>query len=1085
MDRSAPVRAALVSACFFLSGFSGLVNEVVWSRLFVYTIGCSHLSMAIVVSTFMGGLALGSWLGGPWADRSRNPLRLYGWLVGLTGILSGAVAPLLWLLDPALGVVYRLHDGDPGHPLFTALQVLACAGTILAPTTLMGATMPALVRHATTRPGEVGARVGTLYAVNSLGAVAGTAAGGLVLIGGIGLGWTLALAALIDVAVGTFVVLVLSRRATAPAALPVSPAAPVEPPRSRPAASRKEGPAGSAAPSAGVPRAIRIAVIAFGVSGFVDMCLQLAWTRALVHSIGNSTYAFSVIVGIFILGLAAGGWIAGRFADRLRDPITALGCVLVGIAIAAGATIPWLGMLPASLAWDLSHLEGQAAGFSEFMVRGAGSVAFAIFPSTLLMGMTFPLVGRIRSLAEPRVGRAVGTAYAANTLGSILGTAVTGFVLLPALGRTWMVLYLAVALGLVAGIAVLVAAPARRRAARMSILGGLTAVLLLSAYATRPYGIVEETEEPRLPWHPVIYARGAYYNLNLAGRFPSAEDYARSMIEIWKPLYYRDGAGSSVAVLEGRLRKAWTLSISGKPEASVEEGFSFDLQTQLLVGHIPLIAHPAPRQVLVLGLGSGMTLGSMTLNPDVERIDLLELSPEVLETGRTYFRGVNRDALSNPKVNVILGDGRNHLTHTARKYDVIGSEPSNFWIAGLGNLFTREFYDAVRSRLNPGGVFCQWVYGYRIRVDAYKIALRTFLDAFPHVTIWSNSMSDTFLLGSDEPIAIDLDRMARLLDRKDIAAELWAIGITAPEDLFRYWRADGPTLRAWVGEGPVNSDLFPILEFRSPLGLYDPEPGIPLLVADLGGRGPPPGLARGAAVDPAKIGAHWALGVSASRFFFNLHVGKADAVLEEYRRLAEAKDSWSIEYAGRRLAEQADMRMSWSSVLVKARAIQDAPALALADGFRPGPVQRPEQIEVFRKLAEDGPAGGWEQYFLLAQVEVQAGLTAEGMKSLEVARARKAPPFRVLHLQGIAQNMLGDHAGAEKTLRSAIDSVPPETPAEKAEATYNLGFCIESQGRFEDAAKTYLRAAEMGSDRDRARESIERCLKAAGAGGTR
>ncbi len=1070
--------------CFFLSGFSGLLNEVVWSRLFVYPMGSSHLSMALVVSVFMGGLALGSFLGGRFADRSASPLRLYGWLVLLAGLSSGAVVPLLWIVEPLLGSAYRLHDGAPDHPAYTLVKALVCAATILLPTTLMGATLPALARHMTGSLKEVGARLGTLYAVNTFGAVAGTGAAGFYLIGRFGMGWSAALAAAIDVLVGAAVLLAARRGVKERAGHPKA----VEPVL-EPQSLREEKLDGALRPAPDLtPRApvwpVRIAVLAFGVSGLVNMALQLGWTRALIISIGNSTYAFTVILGVFIFGLAAGGWIAGLFADRLRNPLAAFGWLLVLTALASGLTIPWLGLSPARFAMDLGSLaKSRTIDYVDFLWAGAGSVAIVILPATFLMGMGFPVVGRLRTLVEPAVGRAVGAAYASNTVGAILGTALTGFVLLPLLGRIWKLLYLAVGLGLLAGVAVLFAAPGPKRALRSSLAGAVVTAALVAAYFTRPYGVLPSPGETRMGWHPVVFAKGAFYEFSTAQRFDSLDAYVRGLTQFWEPLYYRDGDAASVAVLWNRRYNHTCLNISGKIDASVGDVFSYDHQTQLLLGHLPLLVHPRPHTVLNLGLGGGMSVGAMSIYPQVESVDLLELCPEVVEAARLCFGDANQAVLTNPKVRIIIGDGRNHLTHTTRSYDVISSEPSNFWIAGLGNLFTEDFYRILLDRLNPGGVVCQWIYGYNIRLQDYQTALRTILRVFPHVTVWTSSHGDTLLLCAKDPIVLDRAGIAAAMIDSGVRRDLASLGIAEPEDLFRYFQAEGEAIRSWIGDGPTNRDLFPVLEFSSPLGFFDPDPGVVLEISKIAPERLPSRLLKGFSPEETSAAAgRRKLGHALIRFFRAFNFNKRfDHALAEYEVMARSGDGWTLDNASRAFAERSrELGSQRQSVLKRAREIHDTPELCMADDFRPGPQGGAGQIEFFKRVAQSAPESRWEPYVALAQVQARAALLPDALKSLDAAEKRRAPAYKILHLRGVALGMQGDRASAEKYLREAVEKTPPRLEGEKGEAVYNLGFCLEGLGRSEEAVASYRQAIALGNDRVRAGIALARCLRSGG-----
>ncbi len=1072
----------LIYVCFFISGFSGLVYEIVWSRLFVYTMGTSNLSIAVVVSVFMGGLALGSGLGGRVADRVQSPLRTYAWLVIGVGLGSLAVFPLLWLATPVLGAAYGLHDGQPNHPFFTAVKALVCAASILVPTACMGATLPVLARHMTRTLKEVGARLGALYAVNTFGAVAGAAAAGFYLILQFGLAYTAVLAAALDILVGV-VILVFPSRAREPVP-DAKGARRAREPKASAARARPE----TVAPTA-VPWAVHIVVIAYAVSGFVNMCLQLGWTRALIIVVGHSTYGFSVIVAVFIFGLALGGWIAGRFADRLARPIAAFGWVLVLTAAASALTIPWLGMLPARFAWDMAGviLTGApgANDFARFMQAGALRTALAILPATILMGMTFPIVGRIRALSDHTVGRAVGIAYAANTVGAILGTAITGFVLIPLLGRIWMLLYLAVGLGLLAGIVVLLAAPGGNRGRRYALALAAVALLLAYCHATRPAGVLDSAsasspEEVRKHWNPLIFAHCSVRGIPMAHVFKSYEEYESALLDRWESLYYRDGEACSVAVMRTRADGYRSLHITGKADASAGQ-FTFDLQTQLLMGHLPVLVHGAPRECLNLGLGGGMSLGAMASYPGVESIDLLELSPEVVEAARRHFADANHGALDDPKVRTIIGDGRNHLAHTARRYDVISSEPSNFWIAGVGNLFSEEFYRIARDRLRPGGIVCQWIYGYNIRQEDYQTAVRTFLRVFPHVTMWANSMGDTLLLGSCEPLRCDRARMAEALKAEAVAGSLKSIGIEQPEDLFRYFVCDGDALRAWVGEGPLNRDLFPVLEFSSPLGYFGANARVVEKITAAAPGVIPPAMLQGFSEEGMRAAAMRRRHGLLLRDFFRLCAEKKfDAVLDVYRTFADEHDTWSATCAGFELPDRAfDMGERRAEYVAKARGIHDTAALCYLDGYKPGPAAGGAPIaEYFARLAQAAPAGRWDVYDRLAWLQFQAGRLDDAAASIAVAAQRGAPPYKVKWREGLSAGTRNDFAAAERLLAEAYALAPNDLRAERDKIAHDLAFCLERLGRTDAAVGMYRRAEKLGFDAEVIKKEIDRAERA-------
>lgn len=1069
-----------IHLCFFLSGFSGLVGEVVWSRLLSYTLGSSHLSIALVVSTFMAGLALGSALGGPLADRSPSPLRLYGWLVAAIGVLSALVPFALTLANPLLGAVYRLHDGEPGHPLFAAVRILVCGGTILVPTVLMGATLPALVRHVTRAGSGVGEGLGTLYGVNSLGAVAGTAAAGFWLVRTLGLDGTIALGAGTDLAVGVAVLLATrGERALGERGL-----RDLFPPRR---AARAPGDPGEGpAPREPLPAGVRLAVLAFGIAGFVNLCLQLGWTRALVLAIGNSTYAFSLILSVFILGLALGGWLGGLFADRISNPERALGVLLVATAIASAATIPWLGLSPARFAVQLAEAGAHRGGFSyaSFLSAALTGEVLVILPATILMGAALPLVGRLRAEGREGVGRAIGAAYAANTIGAIAGTALAGFVLIPLFSRVFGVLYLAVAIGLSTGALLWWHAPGRG-ARRAAWIGSVLAAVLALGFVTRPHGVLDGESSRRAFWHPVVHSLGGYLNAAAGAEHRTTGEYTRAQIERFEPLYYSDGGLASVGVLRDRVTGRTSLNISGKPDASDGED-STDRPTQLLLGHLPALLHPAPRTALNLGLGGGMTLGALCAHPEIESIDLLELIPQVEEAARLHFRAANRDALTDPRVRRIIGDGRNHITHTARRYDIITSEPSNFWIAGIGSLFTEEFYALGLSRLEEGGIFCQWLYGYSIRDEDYRTALRTFDAAFPQALVWSSYWGDTLLIGAREEIPIDAARIAAALAHPAVAAELTPLGIRAPEDLGRYLQCSLAALRGWIGEGPLHRDLSPVLEYTAPLGFYDPDRDLHHRLQSASGDSFPEVALRGfddgarARADLARRG-----GRALRAFRLELTRLRLPEARAAWSDTVSVGDPWSTGEGAFDLLRARELLASRDpGALDRFREIRDTPELFLAGGRRAvHPDGARALIGPFAAAAENAPPDRPAAHIALAIVLAQSGRNDEALAALDGAAARGAPPNEISGMRAVFTGAKGDLPGAEALLRRAIAETPPERPASLADHWYNLGYCLEQQGRSEEAAIAYLRAARRGWDGSAAAAAMLRALGASGIAG--
>jgi spermidine synthase len=807
----------LALGCFFLSGATGLLYQVLWSRLLGQTLGNTHVSITVVVAVFMGGLAFGSYMGGKLADRSRSPVRLYGVLNLLAAALCLVVPFVADLGQPIFRALYAGHDGDPQAIPLVLARIVFSALLILAPTTCMGATLPVLARYFATRLSDIGHIVGRLYAINTFGAVVGVFFAGFWAMEHIGVLGTTYLAVAIDVFIG-IAILVTARG-------DVGSTAPAEP-----VATIARGGIESVEPRAYLGNAtskleLRAAILAFAVAGFANMALEVAWTKAIVQTIGNSTYAFSLIVTLFILGIGIGGAAMTPFVDRLRRPYLALGIAIAGTGLLVSGTVPLLGFFPI---WGARLFDAaDEPNYDTFLRTQIGLVSLAILPATTLMGTVFPIVSRIRTRAVAEVGSAVGSAYFANTLGAILGTLAAGFVFIPLFGRVYWTLYLAAAISLVTGLAIIGTARGTSLAVRGAIAASFIAVVAAVILPLRPHGVLG-SDSPL--WDPAILSRGAYvyfhgsyYKDRKSREVRPIADLIHEIREGNKVLSYREGIHAPVAVVQNPLMGI-AMRISGKVDASLPEegGYSRDMPHQILAGHLPMLLHPGPKEVLTLGLGGGVTLGTLTLYP-VREIDSLEISTEVIEAARDYFSRANRGALGSTPlrpVRHIVGDGRNHLLYTTKSYDVITSVPSNPWIAGIGTLFTEEFFQICKDRLRPGGIVCNWIHKINMRESDIRIVFRTFERVFGETTQLWDLGYDCLLIGGTDPIPIDATRIAELLENPEIRRDLGSLGIVDAPTLLRHFRWQHDSLSSFSGEGPLQTDALPILEFSCPRGLY-------------------------------------------------------------------------------------------------------------------------------------------------------------------------------------------------------------------------------------------------------------------------
>jgi len=782
IDTSTPAITLAVGACFFATGAAGLIYEIAWNRMLALAMGNTSYALATLLTVFMGGLALGAWIGGKRAPAGRGALRLYGVLELGVGLYCLLLPLLLDLADPLFAAIYRNHYSSLVR--FNLLQFVVVAVLLIVPTTLMGATLPILTRFVVPRLGVMSRTVGVLYAVNSGGAFAGAMLAGLVLLPAVGVQSSYRIAAAVNIVVG-FIALTLS------SVVAESGAAEVSPRKGRPR-SRKEQVPSDARPTALTPT---ILLVGFGVSGFAAMVYQVAWTRAVTLAIGSSTYAFTLIAGAFILGLTLGSLALGRMGDRNWGPY-ALAILPAVIGLSAVVTVAALGTLPIRV----SRVVISAESFAGQQWTQFGQIFSIFVVPTFCMGGMLPIVSRYLARRRDDAGRAVGTAYAANAAGTILGSFCGGFVLIPWIGMRSSILLGAVLSGAV-GAAFLYRALPPTTASR-----GVKAALILVAVVLAA-ALAPGWERSVMTSGPFLRAR-AY----VTDESSSAEAIRERMAS--RILYYREGVATVVTVTEAEDGRR-SLIVGGKPDA-----FSF-ASTQNWLGHLPMLLRPDARRVLIIGLGSGHTLGSVASHPGVESIDSVELSEGVVHAAKEYFDEFTGGVLDDPRSTVIVGDGRLHLEHSDRNYDVIVSQPSNPWIAGASSLFTREAFSTMKRRLEPGGLACIWFQGFRMPVENFRSLSRTWAEVWKHPSIWESRLSGEYLfVGSDEPLRIDFDRLREAFENPAVREQMTAIRIPSPAHALGYLVIADDEVRAIAGDAVVNTDDGSRIEYDTPKGMW-------------------------------------------------------------------------------------------------------------------------------------------------------------------------------------------------------------------------------------------------------------------------
>lgn len=770
--------------CFFLSGATALVYEVAWVRMLSLIFGVTSFAVATVLAAFMGGLGLGAYLFGRWASRMGNPLRVYGWLEGAIGAYAILVPTLFRLLHPLYLALERSLGAGENLLLFGAVRFLLAAVVLLPPTLLMGGSLPLLARRFTGAKGgeSPGSRVGVLYGVNTLGAVLGTASAGFLLLPLLGMTGTIHVAAALNFVLALSILL-LARREPAGEG------------------GREEGET-PAEKSGGTGRVLPLALGAFFLCGALSMGYEVYWTRVLVLVIGPSVYAFTLMLTAFLAGLSLGSIAIAPWLRRTKDHMLLFGGLELFVALSSLATMLlfsrypyWFVRLSHSLADRPLLFDGARFGFS----------LLTMLLPTLAMGAAFPVVAAIHFRERRRIGRSVGNVYAFNTVGGILGSFLAGFVLLPTLGvRDGLVLF--VSLNALIGFVLVLRS--RPGGARTGVLGGAAAGLALLLLFGAVGGVTI--------WDRKKMTIGPYQGA--IRRLATSPERLDQFLDRFDLLYYAEGITSTVTVREsGGVR---TLQTNGKTDASS----GADMRTQVAIGQIPMVLHGPAERVLVIGLASGVS-AAHTLLQGAERVDIVEIE-RAMVGGAAFFGAENFGLLEDPRARIVVNDGRNHLLAEETVYDVIVSQPSNPWISGINNLFTREAFELMERRLAPGGVVSQWIQYYGMsRRDLFSV-LHTFASVFEYVDVFLPARGDLVLLGSREPIRFDFPKIEERVASPGVRPVLEEVSITGAYDLltmylFTIRREEND--RAWraVREAPLNRDDNMLLEFSAPRHIDD------------------------------------------------------------------------------------------------------------------------------------------------------------------------------------------------------------------------------------------------------------------------
>jgi spermidine synthase len=765
-----PVLASwLFLFAYTCSGFAGLVYEVSWTRLLTLYIGHTTAAAAAVVAAFLGGLAAGAALGGMVAPRfsPRRNLQAYIGLECFVGLAALVLPFELAALTPLLRWAYS--DGAPGI-LFPTIRLLTCLLMVFVPAAALGATFPMAVRWFATDSNHAAQSSGLLYALNTLGAAVGALLAGFVLIPAIGLSGTTWVGVTASAAAAVAVLLLLR------AAVHIH----------QPAVPRRR----AKTPDPALPDRAWLAALVLGVSGFAALVHEIAWTRILALVLGPTIYAFAATLAAVISGVAIGSAAGTWLTARTRQPATWLALTLALAAMATSWTYALAGeRIPAAVAQQVASSSNL---FADRLQQGLLLTAALILPTSLCLGAAFPLALALAGGRAELAATRFANVYAVNTIGAVSGSLAAGFLLIPFLGLQATLAVVCGCLVVATLIVLYVVRLSNTARGTTALMAGAAAMLLVFSP----------------PWDRELLASGAY----LYAPFVPKDLDLETLLKAGTLLYYREGASATVSVK--RLTGTTTLAVDGKTDAS-NRG---DMLTQKLAAHLPLLLHENPREVAIVGFGSGVTVGAALRHP-VARVDVVEISREVIEASR-FFAAENHDALSDPRMRLIIGDGRSHLLLSQHKYDVIISEPSNPWIAGVSALFTREFFLAARERLAPGGLICQWANAYSISDRDLRSIVATFLSVFPDGTAWLMGADDVLLVASSSPLDSRLANIEGNWHRPGVATDLAEVSALEPFSVWSLLVGGPKELARYSAGAPLLNDDRMTLEFSSPRELH-------------------------------------------------------------------------------------------------------------------------------------------------------------------------------------------------------------------------------------------------------------------------
>ena len=700
--------------CFFLSGFLGLVYEIIWIRKLGLILGTTVFAMSTVIAAFFGGLALGSLIFGRLANRVENPVKVYAYLEFAVGIFALLFPTLLHLFRGFYTIFYPYIYRS--FIILTLTRFIFLVFILAIPTTMMGGTLPLLSQYFIKRRANMSFKIGILYSLNTFGATLGAFLCGFYFLRYLGVDTTNYIAGVLNLLIGLIAYMTASKLyGKTDITLKSETPEQVEPPSL------------TDQQTLGGLR-VKIVVICYFLAGFTSIAYEVVWTRYLSLALENTVYTYTIILTIFLLGIALGSILFARLFDKVKDLLRLFGYLELGIGLSAFVLGPIVYLLFLKLAYKMLLFE--------FLVCGV----LMLIPTTL-MGATFPIIVKMLTTNVQRIGHSTGRLYAINTFGCIVGSLCAGFLLLPILGIN-LSLSMLVAINIIIGFLCLFAVPdgVKPRRHRNFKFNAIAVVLILCALIGSRFAL-----KIQIPQEVLSIVK-------------SPEE---------KIIFVEEGLENTVWVTtneQNQQKSIWAnKTVLGRTKA---EG-KFNIAPQVIQGHIPMLLHQGePKNILGICLGTGQTFGSMLMY-DIDKMDIVDISKTIVDAALKHFADYNGDISNDTRTTIIVEDGRNFVAHTKNMYDIITLEPSPPEEAGIVNLYTREFYQLCKKRLNKDGIMSQWLPLYNTRPNETRGIIKTFISVFPNSLLWYNS-ADLLLLGFNGGIHLDVEKISRRLQIKQV-----------------------------------------------------------------------------------------------------------------------------------------------------------------------------------------------------------------------------------------------------------------------------------------------------------------------------